>query len=393
MKILFLGYAVDPEIADGLSGVSVAGNKMQVNVLKGLSSYSDVELKCITVYPVAAFPREKKLWIKGNMIKVAENVNSYRVPFLNLPVVKQIHQTANVYRKAKKLADKDTKVLAFNLFPQIGLPLMWLKKKYGCETYSLLADLPIDDYTSGKNVIRHFFRKIFDSLTEKAIKVCDKLIVLNRNAAEKYAPGTEYIVMEGGIDEKNIPIGDTLSYDKRLKNIIYSGALTEYSGIMNLIKAMDSVKDTDALLEIYGGGYLQDEIEEIAKEKKNVKYCGKVDNKTMLSVQQSAYLLVNPRPVDDKISQVTFPSKIFEYMSSGTAVLSTELNGLTNDYLKNIYHIKSNEPHLLAEKIDEILKADTKTLNELALCAREFILTNKTWKLQSEKIHDFLGKK
>ena len=393
MKILFLGYAVDLKSANELSGASVAGNKMQVSVLKNLSKYSDIELSCITIYPIAAFPHDKNLWIGEKKIKITETLWADRISFLNLPIIKQLQQTINVYRRAKKYADKDTLILAFNLFPQVGLPLMWLKSKFGCKTYSLLADLPIDDNVSSKNPIRRFFRKIFDNITAKALKTCDRLIVLNRRAAEIYAPGTKYIVVEGGIESDTLPVDTPVPYSKRSKKIIYSGALTEYSGVLNLIEAMKYVKDPDAVLEVYGGGYLKDQIAEMAEKMKNVKYCGRVDNKTMLDIQRNAYVLVNPRPVNDRISQVTFPSKMFEYMTSGTAVLSTELNGLTEEYLKNIYHTENNSPELLAEEINNILVESYDLPEKKANDAKNFILNNKTWEKQAEKIHDFMREK
>lgn len=388
MKILFLGYAVDPEIADGLSGVSVAGNKMQVNVLKGLSSYSDVELKCITVYPVAAFPREKKLWIKGNMIKVAENVNSYRVPFLNLPIIKQFWQIFSVWNTAKKLSDRDTLIFSFNLFPQVGIPFMKLKKKYNCKTCSLLADLPIDDNNRSKNPVRNYLRKIFDKATLRAIQACDSFIPLNRYAVEKYAYGKPFEVVEGGFDILNIQKPDFIR--KKRKNIIYSGALTEYSGVLNLIEAMKYVKDSEAVLEIYGKGYLCDEIKEIQKKQTNVRYIGSVTNKEMISIQQDAFLLVNPRPVEDEIAKVTFPSKIFEYMTSGTPVLSTKLNGITKEYYPFLFLSEDNSPINLAKGIDEVLNCSYEFLSQKAKSAYEFIKSEKNWKVQNGKIYNFL---
>lgn len=158
---IILGYAVDLKSANELSGASIAGNKMQVSVLKNLSKYSDIELSCITIYPIAGeFPLNKSLWIGEKKIKITETLQADRIPFLNLPIIKQLQQTINVYRHAKKYADKDTLILAFNLFPQVGLPLMWLKSKFGCKTYSLLADLPIDDNASSKNRFANFQKNI-----------------------------------------------------------------------------------------------------------------------------------------------------------------------------------------------------------------------------------------
>ena len=87
MKVLFLGYAVGYDIADKLSGISIAGNKMQVNALRGLADNSDVELCSITVYPVTVFPREKQIYIKADDIEIESGIKSRRVGFLNLPVI------------------------------------------------------------------------------------------------------------------------------------------------------------------------------------------------------------------------------------------------------------------------------------------------------------------
>ena len=48
------------------------------------------------------------------------------------------------------------------------------------------------------------------------------------------------------------------------------------------------------------------------------------------------------RVVNDPIAQVTFPSKTFEYLLSGTPVLSTRLNGYTHEYDEAIVDIISD---------------------------------------------------
>src|SRR4051794_37978308 len=90
-------------------------------------------------------------------------------------------------------------IFTFNMFPQIGLPAKWLKQKYGVQVISLLADLPIDDRVNRKGISK-FLRKWFDTLTKKTINFCDKIIVLNKNAAERFAPNTDYIIIDGGIN-------------------------------------------------------------------------------------------------------------------------------------------------------------------------------------------------
>lgn len=390
MNIIFLGYAIEKVEASHLYGASVAGNKMQINVLKELSKYKKLKLNSVTVYPVAAYPRGK-IYIKKERICLFPNFYSKKISFLNLPIIKQLFQSISVYQEGRKIIKKNKNrvILTFNMFPVIGLPAVLLKKRYGCKIVSILADLPIDD-TLNRKKVGVFFRMIFDLLTKYLIKKCDKLIVLNENAIKEFAPNIDNIVIEGGIDDEDVT--KLVTYEKKKKIILYSGALVWYSGILNLVEAMKYVIDDDAILHIYGGGQLANQIKEITNKRSNVIYQGKVDNERMKILQQEAYILVNPRPITDPISKVTFPSKIFEYMLSGSVVLTTRLNGFTPEYENKVFFVDSNEPDVLGEKINEILKISYEELKEFGLNARNFVIENKSWDRQCNKIVEFLEK-
>ena len=386
--ILFLGYAISKDEATALYGASVAGNKMQINILETLSKYKDLKIKCLTIYPTAAYPKGS-IVVKKQSICLFDEFHSLKIGFINLPIFKQVFETIAAYTQAKKIikAEKIETIFTFNMFPQTGLPAQWLKKKYGCKIVTLLADLPIDDTVSRKGIYLKL-RNYFDDLTKKAIICCDKIIALNKNAVDLYAPGSEYIVIEGGVDVEDINELPAKNFSR--KNLVYSGALVEYSGIRNLIEAMDYINDKEVILDIYGSGQDMNYVMRCAENMSNVKYHGKVDNRTMKKIQSDAYLLINPRPTDNPISKVTFPSKIFEYMISGTPILTTKLNGLTDEYLNNMFFVANNNPFLLAEKINEIMNLPISVLIEKAMNARKFVIENKTWEQQCEKIHEFI---
>ena len=173
------------------------------------------------------------------------------------------------------------------------------------------------------------------------------------------------------------------------KNIVYSGALTEYSGILTLLEAMKYV-DPEAVLEIYGSGPLVERVKDFEKKNSNIKYMGMVENDKMVRIQQSAYLLINPRHSDDPIAMVTFPSKMFEYMLSGRPVLTTKLNGLSEGFLKNLFLIEEESPEGFADAINNIIASSDCELLEKALQAREFVIKEKNWEHQVNDIVDFL---
>ena len=370
---------------------SVAGNKMQWNVLCQLSKRQGISLTCVSVTPSLSFPHDRKIYYPYIEEQLFENVTNHKIAFCNIPVLKQLSQILNVYKAAKK-AVKETgadALLCFNLFPQIGIPMRWLKRRFpDLKSFCLLADLPIDD-TPDRGVFSKMLRSVFDRSTFKSMNACDCYIALNESAMKQYLPDKPYVIMDGGInpDEFDQKAG---VWSGEEKNIIYTGALVDYSGIMNLVRAMPLVEDQSIVLDIYGSGVLQSEIEQAARESSRIRFHGSVDNKTAIKAQQSAWLLANPRPVGSEIAKVTFPSKIFEYLMSERPVMTTRLNGFSEDYDRLLYWIDGERPEDIARCINQINAESHETLLSRAMAARQYLLKNKTWEINAKRIHEFI---
>lgn len=386
MKVIFLGAMVPPDRIAQCSGLSIAGNKMQYNIAMHLAKHSDVKLCILSELPLAPFPKDKRIVIKKYRTALWDDTEYIEVPYINIPILKQVLQIRGFIRAAKKRIDSDTVLLSMNLFPYNGCAFVKLRQKYGLKSAAILADLPIDDNYTRKGISK-IFRKKFDDITKRNIQKCNDFIVLNKFAVESYAPDANYIIMEGGIDAESVT--EEQGYSDR-KNIVYSGALSDYSGILELIRAMDYITDENIILEIYGSGKLEREIAQIALKNDKIVLKGRVTNDEMMAVQRSAWLLVNPRPVDDPIARVTFPSKIFEYMISGTPVLTTKLNGFTEEYLDKMFFVENNQPQAIAEKIMEISKTEKASIDDMTRKAKRFVLQEKNWEKQTDKIYDFL---
>lgn len=396
IRVIFLGYAVDTLEVEQFSGISIAGNKMQVNILRELDKVKDIDLHIITIRPVASFPHDKKLYYKKKIEYLDGHIMMQAIPFWNLPVIKQFSQCKNVYKQLKKEMKRgdiqNTIILSFNMFPQVGIPTVEVMKKYRVNAVSLLADLPIDDKINRRG-FNKWLREKFDAETKKSISMLKNVIVLNRNAVKQFAPDADYIVIDGGIDssmlEKKEPDFNSV---KKIKNIVYGGSLNQYSGILTLAKAMKYIPNKDIFLDIYGSGEGEDEIKKLADSDRRIRFWGRVDNETMLQKQQEAYLLANPRPVNDSISMVTFPSKIFEYMLSGTPIVSTRLSGFTEEYNDKMFFFYDETEEGLANAIINILKKNSEELVECAKRAYQFVCHERSWKKQVEKINQYLHK-
>ncbi len=389
MHIIYLGIISRPEDIGKIGEASVAGNKMQYNLLKYLSRYEDVKIDIVSFHPYRAPHRSKKLFVRTVKEQLFDNVDLWQVGYLNLPIIKQLILPLVTYFKAKSLLKGEDDILfAFDMYPNQGIPMSMLRKKVKGKTLCLLADLSVGQVSKTKGP-KKLLRVLYERNTLSNMRKCKNYIALNENAMQKYAPDSNYTIVDGGIEPSEFATKEYVWAGEE-KNIIYTGALVDYSGIMNLIKAMDLIEDKDVVLDIYGSGPLQHEIEQIAEQNHKIRFHGRVDNRTAIMAQQSAWLLANPRPIESEIAKVTFPSKIFEYLMSERPVMTTRLNGFSKDYDEILYWIEGETPEDIAKCINKINSEAPDALLERAKAAKQYLLKNKTWEINAKKIHDFM---
>ena len=235
MKILFIGQVVPEEEIDKCSAYSVAGDIMQKNIIKGLEQKDGVSVDVVSVLPNAAFPRDKSKFATSK--GMYENVEIHNVGYSNIPGIKQISQMRAMYKLARSKAkqDKYDCILCYNMYPQFGKTALKLEKKLNVPLVSVLADLPVESIDVYKGINRVLFVPM-KRVTMGNIKKLKHGIVLNKNAQKYMHKDSDCIVVPGGVeDEKILPFE---YHDVVEKRIIYAGALSEYSGVRNLTKAV-----------------------------------------------------------------------------------------------------------------------------------------------------------
>lgn len=396
MKILFLGSVIKTENCTEFLGPSVAGNKMQLGILKGLNKIHK-DLTVVSEIPIATFPKEKKILIRTGYIEIADNMRAKIVPFINLLVLKQITMitsaTFMLFQWGLKNLQEEKSIITFNPFPYVSIPAILFSKIFKSKIVCIFADPPIDPIK--RNLFFRYAKYFENKSAERRIKQYDCIVTLNKKAVEKYAPNTKYVLVDGGFDLNDIPFskvgGQWLKYSQGdIIDIIFSGGLYEYNGIVNLINAFKTINNDRLRLSVYGEGPLKEFVVKSVSEDSRVVYCGNVSNHEMLKIQQEAGILINPRPINEPISLYTFPSKLIEYMLSGTPVITTKLNGLTPEYLSKVFAFEGDTAEAIAKGIEYVISLDKVVLIDKAFVAREFMIKNKNWEIQSEKIFNFI---
>ena len=173
------------------------------------------------------------------------------------------------------------------------------------------------------------------------------------------------------------------------KYILFAGSLLRKYGVYNLIDAVNLLNDEEIKLIICGHTQEQDFLTKIYNNSK-IKFLGSVDQEVLANLEYNAQMCVNPRPLDDKIDLLSFPSKVIEYLNNSQLVLSTRNPLLESMFKGNIIWIDSLKP----EQFSETLKfALSKTKNEINLNKdkiNEIISLNYSPEAINKKLNKFL---
>lgn len=99
----------------------------------------------------------------------------------------------------------------------------------------------------------------------------------------------------------------------------------------------------------------------------NVIYYGNVAHEKITQKEKEADLLINPRFTSGAYTEYSFPSKIIEYLESGTPIISSKLKGIPEEYFNYIFPLAGDvnaitkqlktiftEQQIIAEKNSEL---------------------------------------
>lgn len=255
--------------------------------------------------------------------------------------------------------------------------------------YLIITDLP-QFMDLGQSRIKAALKKIDWKNIKKMQQKFDGFILYAEKMAEYLAIPTEkWMLMEGSYDTSE---QITAVKDKK-KAVMYSGKLDEQYGIKMLVDAFMSIQDSDIELWITGGGNAEEYIKKCAEIDTRIKFYGFLPTRQdVLKKQAEASLLVNMRLPSELASSYCFPSKLFEYMATGTPVLSFDIAGIPREYLQYLLIVEKESTEALREKMQSALGIDRKELECLGSRASTFVRTKKTNRVQSGRIWDYVNK-
>ena len=294
------------------------------------------------------------------------------------------------YIKRDRSEGRDSIVVADVLSAPVAMGAYLAARLTGRPYTALVTDLP--EYVYAEN--DKAYRTVSDMLIKSAVFYVFLTEQMNEKINEHKRP---YTVIEGIVDITQKGSGDTLPTGRKDSKIghlnekdpkicLYTGNLNRKYGVMTMAKGFLRAKVPNSVLYICGKGDTREALEELAKDHDNIVFCGEVLSEEAVRMQKEADLLINPRPSSPEYTKYSFPSKIMEYMASGTCVLMTDLPGVGGEYKEKAFIIKDESEEGMAESISEVLCKSDSELEVMGRKAREFVAEHKNKRIQAAKL-------
>lgn len=348
-------------------------------IIKGLANYSDVSV--VANPPYCSGQEECKT--------CEDKIENIRYICLGNNQIK-LHKLMNfreMYHYAKQFCTKERPeaIICDAINPLASLNALIMSRRYGISTVAIVTDIP-EYMDAGRE-------NIFTKITSVLLKKYDAYVLLTEamnNLVNK--KGRPYIIMEGSCDISELEKDDLKEKINSRFVCVYTGSLSGGTGIETLVDAFCKIDKNIAELHIYGSGVLVNRIKQVGNKSSNIIYKGNVSNREAVKAQKSADLLINPRPVDILYGNVSFPSKIMEYMASGTPVLTTRLPGIPKEYFNYVYTIEDDTSDGIVEAIYKIMNVVGESRKQLGMQARQYVLENKNNIIQASRIYELARK-
>lgn len=301
-----------------------------------------------------------------------------------LPGIQMLVELGRSYRAINKRLSKhkeDNRLVIYALHSPFLLAAVFLRKRIGFSCV-VVPDLP--EYMSSGNLIKRFFKKIDGCIIDSCVKRLDSFVLLSPYMSEKLPIADKpWVLMEGIYDATSIPTNVKKS-EGRI--ILYTGNLNRKYGIVELLRAFQQIDKENYQLWVCGRGDGSEDVIRMSKENKRIKYIGVVSHSEVLSLQQQASVLINPRSSKGEYTKYSFPSKTMEYLASGTPTIMCHLPAIPHEYDEFIYYITDESAAGISAKLLEVCEKSDDELAEFGRKAAAFIKTKKNAAVQAKKI-------
>lgn len=284
-----------------------------------------------------------------------------------------------ILSKLRKHNQQNSVLMCYSMhlpFLQVCHVVKLLKK--GVRLRVIVPDL--SEYMGVRTGVMKFNFDMLSRVSYFVVSRADVIVAITAQALSVFQGGLKKVVIEGIAHERYVSAGDAGS---RKKYFLYSGTLGRRYGIRNFIDFFlgGGIENFDLLI----CGDDRKYFEAMASTHPRVKFLEQLNLSVVLNFQRNAKSLTNPRNNELVFTRYSFPSKIIEYMLSGTHMLMYELDGIPDEYYEFCFLIPLGSDRL-STKLLEVSKLSDNELLAKGYSAKRFIVE----KMPGVQVHKLL---
>ncbi len=393
MKAIFLGGLFPNQMRDEIQSRSTgviqnAADVFQRNLLNGLCEFCDIFL--INLVFIGSYPlKYRSLFIHSFLVESKNLLQFKNVGFSNLMIFKHLSRYLNGRRTLLEMdSNKFDFIIVYSIHTPFVMAALDLKKHNpNIKICLVVPDLP-EFMSQSTNYVYICAKKVERFLLNRLLKKIDCFIVLTDSMVSALNVGSRnWLRLEGifnDVEDSQIVVKE------ENKTIFYSGTLEVAYGILHLLEAFSKITDSGYRLWICGEGNAKRKVLELSRLDSRIIYFGQLPRTEVLKMQKRATVLVNPRLPEAIFTKFSFPSKVIEYLASGTPVVMYRLEGIPEEYFKFIHAPEDLSSVSLKNVLEKVCELDKSERKILADNAKKFIFNSKNSYVQCEKIYNFL---
>ena len=387
MGCLYPRDEVDVIRQNSLKGIQNAADILQWDYIEGLEANIGHPVSILTRMSLGVYPtRYKKPWIKGHHFQHCHESDDYAVGFFNAIPVRPFFFHKIGMHKAKEWVCHNTaneKIFMAYSYAMVSVLQAVKKANPRVKTVLILLDLPM--YTdmahaqSGIYRIKHWLE---ERRLRRALNYIDLIVPITKQMRDAIDPSHQVksLVIDGMVKQRAaISRGKNSAF-----TISYTGTLTKNYGILDMVEAIKQSTNPNLRVIICGAGETEAEVRAAAQRDNRIDYRGMVSADEAYRIQCASDLLINPRKNEGEYTKYSFPSKILQYMSSGTPVLCYRLDGMGTEYDDYLFYVGIDEP--LKDAIERVSAMDEHELREFGAKAAAFVNSEKNNAVQTKRI-------
>lgn len=349
------------------------------------------EVVLASSYPVQNFPLVRKIYFPKHNFKHLD-FPGISLFFLNIIILKHLTRFLSCifYVSSHCLRGESNLIFVHGLHSPYLL-FGRLMQIFGAKIIVVMTDLP-GLILPTDNLPARMLKRLDLRLIRLIVSGADGVISVAPKLSEFFSPFKNKLVVPGILNAALHPDPNSGFIDRRAPFVVsYAGGLSKAYGVDRLIDAvllMD--KDINLELLLYGKGDQVERIKRVSENDPRVRYCGYIDSDALFPLLIKSDLLINPRPSDESFSQMSFPSKIIEYMYTGRPVLTTRIQSIPLDMSGYLYYIEDESSNGIKNAMIDIMKISTSELNYIGMSGRSFVLNNYSESIIGDKIRAFV---